>query len=73
MIGKSLKEVHKITGNNLLEIVKEVPENKMYLVQAVVSTIYAAVDSYFNKSAKNDDEFIKRRQITFFFYFSWNI
>ncbi len=55
MIGKSLKEVHKITGNNLLEIVKEVPENKMYLVQAVVSTIYAAVDSYFNKSAKNDD------------------
>lgn len=55
MIGKSLKEVHKITGNNLLEIVKEIPENKMYLVQAVVSTIYAAVDSYFNKSAKNDD------------------
>ena len=55
MIGKSLKEIRNITANSILEIVGEVPENKMYIVQAVVSAIYGSVDSYFNKSAKNDD------------------
>ena len=55
MIGKSLKEIRNITTNTILEIVGEVPENKMYIVQAVVSAIYGSVDSYFNKSAKNDD------------------
>ncbi len=55
MIGKSLKEIRTITANTILEIVGEVPENKMYIVQAVVSAIYGSVDSYFNKSAKNDD------------------
>lgn len=55
MIGKSLKEIRNITANSILEIAGEVPENKMYIVQAVVSAMYASVDSYFNKSAKNDD------------------
>ncbi len=55
MIGKSLKEIRNITTNTILEIVGEVPETKMYIVQAVVSAIYGSVDSYFNKSAKNDD------------------
>ena len=55
MIGKTLKQIRNITTNTILEIVGEVPENKMYIVQAVVSAIYGSVDSYFNKSAKNDD------------------
>lgn len=55
MIGKTLRQVRNITTNTILEIVGEVPENKMYILQAVVSAIYASVDSYFNKLAKNDD------------------
>ena len=55
MIGKTLRQVRNITTNTILEIVGEVPENKMYILQAVVSAIYASVDSYFNKSAKSDD------------------
>lgn len=55
MIGKTLRQVRNITTNTILEIVGEIPENKMYIVQAVVSAIYGSVDSYFNKSAKNDD------------------
>ena len=55
MIGKTLRQVRNITTNTILEIVGEIPENKMYIVQAVVSAIYGSVDSYFNKSAKSDD------------------
>ena len=55
MVGKTLRQVRNITTNTILEIVGEVPETKMYIVQAVVSAIYGSVDSYFNKSAKNDD------------------
>ena len=55
MVGKTLRQVRNITTNTILEIVGEIPENKMYIVQAVVSAIYGSVDSYFNKSAKNDD------------------
>ena len=54
MIGKSLKEVRNITAASLLEITGEIPENKMYIIQAVVSAVHASVDSYFNKSAKDD-------------------
>lgn len=54
MIGKSIKDIRKITTNSIVEIAGEVPENKMYIVQAVVSAVYASVDSYLNKSAKND-------------------
>ena len=55
MIGKTLKQVRSITAASLLEVAGEVPENKMYVVQAVVSSIHASVDSFYNKSAKNDD------------------
>lgn len=54
MLGKSLKEIHKITANSILEITGEIPENKMYIVQAVISAVYASIDSYYNKSAKDD-------------------
>lgn len=55
MIGKSLKEIRSVTANTLLEIAGEIPENKMYIVQAVVSAVHASVDSYYNKSARVDD------------------
>ena len=54
MLGKTLKDIHKITANSILEITGEIPENKMYIVQAVISAIYASIDSYYNKSAKDD-------------------
>ena len=54
MIGKTLKQVRGITAASLLEVAGEVPENKMYVVQAVVSSIHASVDSFYNKSAKED-------------------
>lgn len=54
MIGKSIKDIRNITTNSIIEIAGEIPENKMYIVQAVVSAVYASVDSYLNKSAKND-------------------
>ena len=55
MIGKSLKEIRNITANTLLEIAgNDIPENKMYIVQMVVSAVHASVDSFYNKSAKED-------------------
>jgi nitrogen fixation NifU-like protein len=54
MIGKSLKQIRNITTASILEITGEIPENKMYIIQAVVSAVHASVDSYFNKSAKDD-------------------
>ena len=54
MIGKTLRQIRNITANSILEIVGEVPETKMYIIQAVVSAIYGSVDSYYNKSAKED-------------------
>ena len=54
MIGKSLKQIRNITTSSILEITGEIPENKMYIIQAVVSAVHASVDSYFNKSAKED-------------------
>lgn len=54
IIGKSLKQIRNITVASLLEITGEIPENKMYIIQAVVSAVHASVDSYFNKSAKDD-------------------
>ena len=44
-----------LTANTLLEIAgNDIPENKMYIVQMVVSAVHASVDSFYNKSAKDD-------------------
>jgi len=50
MIGKSVSDITKITVQNILEIVGEVPEVKMYIVQAVVNAMHGAVMSYQNKN-----------------------
>lgn len=54
MIGKSLNVVQKITVGDILEKIGDIPDHKMYIVQAVVNAIHASVDSYYNKSAKED-------------------
>lgn len=54
MIGKSLNVVQKITVGDILEKTGDIPDHKMYIVQAVVNAIHASVDSYYNKSAKED-------------------
>lgn len=54
MIGKSLNQARKITVGDILEKTGEIPDHKMYIVQAVVNAIYASIDSYYNKSAKED-------------------
>lgn len=50
MKGKTLDEVSKLTAAHILELAGEVPENKMYVVQAVVNAMHGAVDSYYNKN-----------------------
>lgn len=54
MIGKSLNVVQKITVGDILEKIGDIPDHKMYIVQAVVNAIHASVDSYYNKSVKED-------------------
>lgn len=48
MIGKTIKDAIKITVNNILDILGEVPENKMYVVQAVVNAIHGAAEDAAN-------------------------
>ena len=54
IIGKDIRELKKFTVQNILEIAGEVPENKMYVVQAVVNAVHGAIYSYENKSVKED-------------------
>ncbi len=54
IMGKSLSAISRMNENNILEITGEIPENKMYVVTLVVNAMHAAVESYYNKSAKDD-------------------
>lgn len=54
IIGKSIAELKKFTAQNILEIAGVVPENKMYVVQAVVNAVHGAIYSYENKSVKEE-------------------
>lgn len=54
MNGKTLDEAKKINANLFVDILGEIPENKMYIVQAVTNAVHGAIDSYYNKSAKDD-------------------
>lgn len=55
MIGKTLKEAAKITSSDILKLAGEVPENRMYLVHAVVNCVHLAVESV-SKKGKKDEE-----------------
>ena len=50
MIGKSVNDITKITAQNILDVIGEVPEVKMYIVQAVVNAMHGAVLNYENKN-----------------------
>ena len=54
IMGKSLSAISRMNENNILEITGEIPENKMYVVTLVVNAMHAAVESYYNKSAKDE-------------------
>jgi nitrogen fixation NifU-like protein len=51
MKDKSVKLITKVTPQHILEIIGEIPENKMYIVQAVVNAMHGAVMNYANKNA----------------------
>lgn len=51
MKDKKVGLITKVTPQHLLEIIGEIPENKMYIVQAVVNAMHGAVMSYANKNA----------------------
>ena len=50
MIGKKLADIKKLNVNNILEVLGEIPENKMYLAQAAVNAMHLAVENYQNKN-----------------------
>lgn len=53
IFGKSLAEVKKFNANKITEVLGEIPENKSYILQLVVSAVFGAIDSFYNKSAKD--------------------
>lgn len=54
IIGKAIADLKKFNAQTILEISGEVPENKMYVIQAVVNAVHGAIYSYENKSVKED-------------------
>lgn len=46
IIGKAVSACEKFDANSLLAVAGEVPENKMYIVQAVVLAVRDAIDDY---------------------------
>lgn len=55
MIGKTLKEASKISTADILKLAEEVPENRMYLLHAVVDCVHLAVESVSKKGKKDED------------------
>jgi NifU-like protein involved in Fe-S cluster formation len=55
MIGKTLKEASKIGTNDIMKLAENVPENRMYLVHAVVNCAHLAIESVSKKGAKDVD------------------
>ena len=55
MIGKTLKEASKISSTDIISLAETVPENRMYLVHAVVDCVHSAVESVSKKGKKDED------------------
>ncbi len=53
ILGKSISTAEKISTNDIVSYLGEVPENKEYLAQAVVNAVHKSIFNYKNKS--NDD------------------
>lgn len=52
--GKTIAELEKFTAADLTKLSGEVPEEKSYLVNAVVSAVKKAANSFKNKSVNDD-------------------
>ncbi len=50
MKDKSLDQASKMTTADILAVTGEIPENKMYIVQAVINAVHGAVDNFYNKN-----------------------
>ena len=55
MMNSSLAKVRKMTNADLLAVCGEIPENKMYLVDVVVSAMKKSIENYEKKGPKDDD------------------
>ena len=53
MIGSSLAKVRKFTNADLLAVCGELPENKTYLVDVVLSAMKKSVENYEKKGPKD--------------------
>lgn len=52
MTGKAISTVERYSAMNIYEVLGDIPENKMYIVQAVVNAMRAAIDNYNRKTNK---------------------
>ena len=50
MIGKKFADIKKLNVGSIIEVLGEIPENKMYLAQAAVNAMHLAVENYQNKN-----------------------
>ena len=52
--GRTIDELEKFNANELVKLSGDVPEEKAYLVNAVVSAVKKAANSFKNKSVNDD-------------------
>ena len=52
--GRTIDELEKFNANELVKLSGDVPEEKAYLVSAVVSAVKKAANSFKNKSVNDD-------------------
>lgn len=53
IVGKSIAEAKTFNANKITEVLGDVPENKSYILPLVVGAVLGAIDSFYNKSAKD--------------------
>ncbi len=56
MIGSSLAKIRKMTNADLLAVCGEIPENKTYLVDVILSAMKKAVENCEKKGSKDSEE-----------------
>ena len=52
IVGKEVKSLAKFQASDITSVVGEIPEDKQYLLQAVVSSVKGAEINYKNKQGK---------------------
>ena len=54
--GKSLEELDLVTANDILEVLGEVEESKLYNVNLVIEALNLAIVDYYKKKEKEEKE-----------------